>query len=94
MREESHVTLSLVIIGGVVVVLTAAAKVPTAAAAFLRACIPLIEAFHELRDAIRRRGSAQQDSGNGGESGLAVPPADEQLVRGEHSKHSGVDESR
>jgi hypothetical protein len=47
--------LSLAIIGGVVVLLAAATKIPAAAAAFLRACIPLIEAFHDLRDAIRQR---------------------------------------
>lgn len=48
--------LSLAVIGGVVLLLTAATKIPAAAAAFLRACIPLIEAFHELCDAIRQRG--------------------------------------
>lgn len=45
---------ALAIIGGIVVVITAAAKIPIAGAAFLRACIPLIYAFRDLRNALRR----------------------------------------
>jgi hypothetical protein len=46
-------TIALAIIGGIVVIIGAASRVPPAAAAFLRACIPLIKAFHELRGALR-----------------------------------------
>ena len=86
--------LSLLIIGGVVVVLTAAAKVPAAAAAFLRACIPLVEAFHDLRNAIRRRDSAQQALRRGSDAELAVPSAHEQPVQSEHPEHGEAGESR
>lgn len=44
-------TITLAIIGGIVVTLSAAAKIPTAAAMFLRAFIPFIAAIHEVRDA-------------------------------------------
>lgn len=58
-------TLALAIIGSIVIVLTAATRVPAAAATFLRACIPLIDACQELRDAIRRHRSHKsvQDPG-------------------------------
>jgi hypothetical protein len=55
--KELIMTIALAIIGSIVVFLVAATEVPTAVAAFLRACIPLIDAFHELREAIRRHGS-------------------------------------
>jgi len=48
-------TIALAIIGGTVVILGAATKIPPAAAAFLRACIPLIAAFQDIRDALRRQ---------------------------------------
>jgi hypothetical protein len=46
-------TIVLAIIGGTVVIIGAASKVPPAAAAFLRACIPLISAYRELCNALR-----------------------------------------
>jgi hypothetical protein len=45
-------TIALAIIGGIVVILAAATRIPLAAAAFLRACIPLITAIHDLREAV------------------------------------------
>jgi hypothetical protein len=45
-------TTALAILGGIVVILGAMTKVPAAAAAFVRACIPLITAIHDLRDAL------------------------------------------
>ena len=45
-------TIALAIIGGIVIILGAATRIPPAAAAFLRACIPLITALHDLRDAL------------------------------------------
>jgi hypothetical protein len=44
----------LAIICGVVALLTVSTEIPAAVAAFLRACIPVIEAIHEVRDAVRR----------------------------------------
>ncbi len=46
-------TIALAIIGGIVIILGAAARIPPAAAAFLRACIPLITALREVRDTLR-----------------------------------------
>jgi Sec-independent protein translocase protein TatA len=89
------VALSLVIIGAVVVVLTAAAKVPAAAAAFLRACIPLVEAFHDLRNAIRRNGKSQQGLGRDEEAKSAVPSTyEQQLIPDEHPEHQEANEAR
>jgi len=89
------VALALVIIiGGLVIVLTAAVQIPAAAAAFLRACIPLVEAFHDLRNAIRRPGSAQQDLGQASEAEEAEPSAHEQPAQSEHPEQGEVGESR
>jgi hypothetical protein len=56
---------TLAIIGGIVIVLGASAKIPHAVATLIRACIPMIKAFYDLRRAIRA-GSA--DTGNSTES--------------------------
>jgi hypothetical protein len=47
-------TTTLAIIGGAVIILGAATKVPLAVCALIRACIPVATAFHDLRRAIFR----------------------------------------
>ncbi|MCX4501128.1 hypothetical protein [Streptomyces anulatus] len=44
----------LAVIGGIVIILGAAARIPNAVAELIRACIPVINAFHELRTALKR----------------------------------------
>jgi hypothetical protein len=41
-------------IGGIAIVLAAAARLPTAAAEVLRACVSLVDSLHALRRAWRR----------------------------------------
>jgi hypothetical protein len=48
-------TAILAVIGGITVILTAAARIPPALAEFLRACILVATAAHELRAALSRR---------------------------------------
>ena len=60
-------TIALAVIGSIVIVLTAATRIPAAAATFLRAFIPLIDAFHELHDAIRRHRSHKSVQGPDGD---------------------------
>jgi hypothetical protein len=45
-------TMIMAVIGGTVVVLTAAARIPAALTELLRACIPVAAAIHELRAAL------------------------------------------
>lgn len=45
----------LAVIGGITLILTAAARVPAALAEFLRACILVATAIRELRAAITKR---------------------------------------
>jgi uncharacterized membrane protein YphA (DoxX/SURF4 family) len=45
-------TMVLTITGGIVLILGAATRIPTAATAFVRACVPLIAAIHDLHDAM------------------------------------------
>lgn len=47
-------TTVLATIGAVVIVLGAATKIPLAAAALIRACIPLLTAMSDFRDALCR----------------------------------------
>jgi hypothetical protein len=63
-------TTILAAIGGITLILTAAARVPAALAEFLRACILVASAAHELRTAIAER-AARDDSA------LAEPPSAE-----------------
>jgi hypothetical protein len=42
----------LAVIGGITVIITAAAKIPAALAGLIRACIPVADAVRELRAAI------------------------------------------
>jgi hypothetical protein len=49
-------TTTLAIIGGIVIILGASAKIPHSISALLRACIPMVKAFHDLRRAIRAGG--------------------------------------
>jgi hypothetical protein len=60
----------LAVIGGMTLILTAAARVPAAVAEFLRACVLVAVAARELRAAITRR--APRD-----DSALADPPSAE-----------------
>ncbi|MFJ5045531.1 hypothetical protein ACIQH7_09795 [Streptomyces anulatus] len=55
-RFGGSVTLTtmLAVIGGIVIILGAAARIPNAVAELIRACIPVINAFHELRTALKR----------------------------------------
>jgi hypothetical protein len=48
-------TAILAVIGGITVILTAAARVPAALAEFLRACIVVAAAARELRTALTKR---------------------------------------
>jgi hypothetical protein len=45
----------LAVIGGITLILTAAARIPAALAEFLRACIPLAAAAREIRTALTKR---------------------------------------
>jgi hypothetical protein len=45
-------TTALAIIGGAVIILGAATKIPPAFCALIRACIPVVIALHDLRHAI------------------------------------------
>jgi hypothetical protein len=47
----------LAVIGGITLILTAAARIPAALAEFLRACILVTTATRDLRTAITRRAS-------------------------------------
>lgn len=67
-------TIVLAIIGGIVIIIGAASRVPPAAAAFLRACIPLISAYHELSDALHPPAICQRRSDQlPGEGGRHLP---------------------
>ncbi len=48
-------TMILAAIGATALILTAAARIPSALAEFLRACVPVITAVRELRAALRER---------------------------------------
>lgn len=47
-------TTVLAVIGGIVVILVAAARIPAAAAELIRACILLVDAVRDLRTALQR----------------------------------------
>jgi Sec-independent protein translocase protein TatA len=47
-------TTVLAVIGGMAVILVAAARIPAAAAELIRACIVLVDAIKDLRAALRR----------------------------------------
>jgi Sec-independent protein translocase protein TatA len=47
-------TTVLAMIGGIVVILVAAARIPAAAAELIRACILVVDALKDLRAALRR----------------------------------------
>jgi Sec-independent protein translocase protein TatA len=47
-------TTVLAVIGGMVVILVAAARIPAAAAELIRACILLVDAIKDLRSALQR----------------------------------------
>ena len=55
----------LAAIGGITLILTAAARIPAALAEFLRACILVTTAAHELRTTLTKRVS-RNDSGQAG----------------------------
>jgi len=47
-------TTVLAVIGGMAVILVAAARIPAAAAELIRACIVLVDAIKDLRAALQR----------------------------------------
>ena len=49
-------TTALTIIGGAAVILSAATKIPPAVCALVRACVPVVAAFHDLRRAFQHPG--------------------------------------
>jgi hypothetical protein len=55
-------TIALATIGGIVVILGAATKIPPAICALIRACIPLVTAIHDLGYAIRHRSNEANDA--------------------------------
>lgn len=50
-------TITLTIIGGILIVLSAVTRIPLAVSALIRACIPVVTAIHDLRRAIRGHGN-------------------------------------
>ena len=62
-------TIALATIGCIIVILGAAAKIPPAAAAFVRACIPLVTAIHDLCEAMHRHRSHPHAS-HGNDAGV------------------------
>lgn len=50
----------LTIMAGIVVSLATAARIPAAAANLVRACVPLIAAWHEIRAALTRPSAEPQ----------------------------------
>jgi hypothetical protein len=62
-------TAILAVIGGITLILTAAARVPAALAEFLRACILVATAARELRTALAKRTPRDDDSA------LTEPPS-------------------
>jgi hypothetical protein len=55
-------TIALAITGGIVVILGAATKIPPAITGLVRACIPAITAFQDLRDAFRQQHNADRNA--------------------------------
>jgi hypothetical protein len=58
-------TTLLTVLAGSVVALAAAARIPAAAANLIRACLPLIAAWHEIRAALIRPPAEPQHSAAG-----------------------------
>lgn len=56
-------TTVLAIIGGIVVLLGTATRIPLALSSLVRACIPLVHALDDLHEAIRHRRRRLDDSG-------------------------------
>jgi hypothetical protein len=54
----------LAVIGGITLILTAAARIPAALAEFLRACILVAAAARELRTALTKRAPRGVTAGN------------------------------
>jgi drug/metabolite transporter (DMT)-like permease len=50
-------TITLAIIGGILIVLNAVSRIPLAVSALIRACIPVVTAVHDLRQASRGCGN-------------------------------------
>lgn len=55
-------TTALAIIGGIAIILGAATKIPPAVCTLIRTCIPLVNAIHDLGQAIRRRSDEINDA--------------------------------
>jgi hypothetical protein len=73
----------LAAIGGTTLILTAAVRVPTALAEFLRACILVATAARELRDAIAKRPLREAPSPPEPEAGTQRTPD----IRADDSGH-------
>lgn len=56
----------LAAIGGITLILTAAARIPAALAEFLRACIIVTTAVRELRTALTRRAPGEENPAQAG----------------------------
>jgi hypothetical protein len=60
-----HMTFALVIIGSIVALLLVGAEIPKAATAFVRAWIPLIQAFRDVWDAALGRRNDERNNTKG-----------------------------
>jgi hypothetical protein len=67
------ITVILATIGGTTLILTAAARIPSALAEFLHACIPVVTALRELRTALNGR-IPRSDSAKAEHPPLPSPP--------------------
>ncbi|CAM5282722.1 hypothetical protein SAVIM338S_00165 [Streptomyces avidinii] len=56
-------TSILAVIGGTVLIIGAAARIPNAVAELIRACVPVITAFGELRATLERAAPGTGQSG-------------------------------
>lgn len=78
------VTLILAAISAIVVVLVAAERIPSALAAFIRSCIPLVQALGEFRAALTHAFRAP--------AAVAPPPSDEKSTT-PHSPNERAEDS-
>ncbi|MFC9621236.1 hypothetical protein ACFTXM_14980 [Streptomyces sp. NPDC056930] len=78
-------TTVLAVIGGIVIIIGAAARVPKAVAELIQACIPVVHALNELRGAIKRSTQkvSREEAKNRRELERRAP--DEARVNGVHS---------
>ncbi|MCX4791765.1 MULTISPECIES: hypothetical protein [unclassified Streptomyces] len=79
-------TTILAVIGGIVIIIGAAARVPKAVAELIQACIPVVHALNELRVATERNTQkvSREEDENTPELERRAP--DEARVAGVHSR--------